>query len=239
MHHRRRAPHPFPSEKESGNPSMSESSSASQAPPPVPPTTPVSGGSAWERLRWHGHDVPAKAPAGTAPNAQAEYEKTLSRLDRFAVRITEKIGSFGFFLIILAWTVSWCGYNVLASEVKTLHWKPFDPFPAFVAYLLISNVIQILLMPLIMIGQNLQARFADTRAQLDFDVNRIAEKEASANLRHMEHQTNLLLLLLKHSHIEIPEEELRQLEETLRQGEELARTDPVADAAQVAQGATR
>jgi hypothetical protein len=34
----------------------------------------------------------------------------------------------------------------------------FDPFPAFVAYLLISNVIQIFLMPLIMVGQNLQGR---------------------------------------------------------------------------------
>ena len=207
-------------------------------PLPVPsPHTPISGAPpatgkpAWERLRWPGRKQRGPISNPSVPNAQAEFEKTLSHLDRFAVRITEKIGSFGFFLIILTWTVVWCGYNILASQVKGLHWKAFDPFPAFVAYLLMSNVIQILLMPLIMIGQNLQARFADTRAQLDFDVNRIAEKEATANLRHMEHQTNLLLLILKHSNIEVPEDELRELERTLREGEELARADPIAEAA--------
>ena len=43
----------------------------------------------------------------------------------------------------------------MASEVRVLLWPAFDPFPAFVASLHISNVIQILLMPLIMVGQNL------------------------------------------------------------------------------------
>jgi uncharacterized membrane protein len=204
-------------------------------PTPISAAPPAVGKPAWERLRWarrkHG------SGASAVPNAQEAYERTLSPLDRFAMRITEKIGSFGFFLIILVWTVLWCGYNILASEFKGLHWKAFDPFPAFVAYLLMSNVIQILLMPLIMIGQNLQGRFADTRAQLDFDVNRIAEKEATANLRHMEHQTNLLLLLLKHANVEIPEDELRALEETMRDEEELVRTDPVA-AAERAQAIT-
>jgi len=186
--------------------------------------------SIWERLRWTEHTD--KSDDFTLQNSQEAYEKTLSPLDRFAIRVTDKVGSFGFFLIILTWTMLWCGYNIAASEIKSLHWKAFDPFPAFVAYLLISNVIQILLMPLILIGQNLQSRFADTRAQLDFEVNRIAEKEATANLRHMEHQTNLLLLLLKHSNIPIPEEELLALETTMKRGEELVRIDPVAKASQ-------
>ena len=187
---------------------------------------------AWERLRWsalaanHAHK-----PRQHVQNAQEVYEAGLSPLDRFAVRVTEKVGTMGFFLLILVWTIVWTGYNILASEVPALHWKAFDPFPAFVAYLLISNVIQILLMPLILIGQNLQSRFADTRSQLDFNVNCIAEKEATATLRHLEHQTNLLLLLLKHSNVEIPEEEMRALEASLRLEDELARTDPTQDKA--------
>jgi len=80
--------------------------------------------------------------------------------------------------------VLWTGYNILASEVPALHWPAFDPFPAFVAYLLISNVIQILLMPLIMVGQNLQGRHSETRAELDFEVNQKAEKEVMATLLH-------------------------------------------------------
>lgn len=83
----------------------------------------------------------------------------------------------GFFLLIFTWTILWTGYNILASEVHALHWKLFDPFPAVVAYLLTSNIIQILLMPLIMVGQNVQRRHSKTRAELDFEFNQKAEKK--------------------------------------------------------------
>ena len=94
----------------------------------------------WQRLKLPGvvHDHPP------VKNANDLHDNTLSPLDRFAIKITDKVGSMGFFLTILTWTVLWCGYNILASDVPSLHWKSFDPFPAFVAYLLISNVIQIL-----------------------------------------------------------------------------------------------
>ena len=127
----------------------------------------------------------------------SEVQKTkLSKLDRLACFITDKVGSMGFFLIIFGWTVLWCGYNILASEVPALHWTSFDPFPAFVAYLLISNVIQILLMPLIMVGQNVQSQHSDLRAQSDLDVNVKAEEEIEAILKHLELQNAMLLALL-------------------------------------------
>jgi uncharacterized membrane protein len=88
---------------------------------------------------------------------------------------------------------------------------PFDPFPAFVAYLLISNVIQILLMPLIMVGQNLQGRHAETRAQLDFEINQKAEKEVVATLQHLERNTELLLQLMHHLDCRVSDEELRAI----------------------------
>src|SRR5258705_9021770 len=118
-------------------------------------------------------------------NANVVHEQSLSAVDRLAIAITDKVGSIGFFLIIAGWTIIWTGYNILASEVPALHLRAFDPFPAFVAYLLISNVIQILLMPLIMIGQNLQGRHAETRAELDFEINQKAEKEVGATLLHL------------------------------------------------------
>ncbi len=118
-----------------------------------------------------------------------------SPLDKFAVKITDKVGSMGFFLIILGWTILWCGYNILATEIPGLHLNAFDPFPAFVAYLLISNVIQILLMPLIMVGQNLQGRHSEIRAQLDFEINTKAEKEVMVILQGIEHNTDLVIQL--------------------------------------------
>jgi uncharacterized membrane protein len=144
-----------------------------------------------------------------AKNANVIHERSLSRLDRLAVAITDRIGSFGFFLIIAAWTITWTSYNILASMVPALHWVAFDPFPAFVAYLLISNVIQILLMPLIMVGQNLQSRHAETRAELDFEINQKAEKEVVATLRHLERNTELLLQLMHHLNCRVSDEDLR------------------------------
>jgi len=119
-------------------------------------------------------------------NVNVVYEKSLKTLDRLAIAITNRVGSFGFFLIILGWTVVWTGYNILASEVPSLRLRAFDPFPAFVAYLLISNVIQILLMPLIMVGQNLQGRHSETRAELDFQVNLKNEISLTEVLRRLD-----------------------------------------------------
>src|SRR5205823_5892651 len=94
-------------------------------------------------------------------NPNAEMAETMSGLYRLAAKVTDRIGTLGFLLVIFVWWILWTGYNILVSEVPALHWKAFDPFPAFVAYLLISNVIQILLMPLIMVGQNLQGRHSE------------------------------------------------------------------------------
>jgi uncharacterized membrane protein len=75
----------------------------------------------------------------------------LTPIDKLVLYITIHIGSIGFFLIILLWTMLWLGWNIFAP--RTLQ---FDPPMGFVFWLFISNLIQILLMPLIMVGQNLQ-----------------------------------------------------------------------------------
>ena len=93
-------------------------------------------------------------------------------LNRLALWITEHVGTMQFFLVIFAWTVIWLFWNMFAP--KPLR---FDPFPGFVLWLFISNMIQLFLMPLIMIGQNLQGRGAEERAKNDYKVNRKAEIE--------------------------------------------------------------
>ena len=124
-------------------------------------------------------------------NINIEQKEGLGRLNRLALWITNHVGSMGFFLIILSWTVLWLGWNILAS--KELR---FDPFPAFVLWLFISNMLQLLLLPLIMIGQNLQSRHSEARAEADFEVNTKAEREIETILMHLENQNELILKIL-------------------------------------------
>ena len=125
-------------------------------------------------------------------NINILHKESLSLLETFAVKLTDHVGSIGFFLIIFAWTILWLGWNTIAPK----EWR-FDPFPAFVLWLFVSNVIQIFLMPLIMIGQNLQGRHAENRAESDFEVNVRAEKEIEVILLHLEHQNELIMEILK------------------------------------------
>ena len=124
-------------------------------------------------------------------NVNIELKENLSSLEKFAVWITENVGTMGFFSVVFAWTVIWLIWNVLAPNSLR-----FDPFPAFVLWLFISNMIQLFLMPLIMIGQNLQGRHSEARAEADFEVNTHAELEIETILQHLENQSKLILEIL-------------------------------------------
>jgi uncharacterized membrane protein len=125
-------------------------------------------------------------------NVNEEHDNKLSALDRLAIWITDHVGSMGFFMIILVWTILWLGWNMFAPEASR-----FDPYPAFVLWLFMSNMIQIFLMPLIMIGQNLQNKHSEARAQADYEVNVKAELEIETILHHLENQNELIIKIVK------------------------------------------
>ena len=119
----------------------------------------------------------------TVRNINQEYRKNLNKVDQFALWVTEKVGTVGFFLGMFVWTVLWVGWNLIAPlELR------FDPYPAFVLWLIISNAIQIFLMPLIMVGQNLQGKYSGMRDEADFEINLKAEREIEAIIEYLEHQ---------------------------------------------------
>ena len=96
--------------------------------------------------------------------------KNVTKLDKLALWITNKVGSMGFFVLIFSWTVLW---------------------------LFISNMIQLFLLPLIMIGQNLQSQHAEVRADTDLKINELAEIENETILMHLENQNEMILEILK------------------------------------------
>ena len=125
-------------------------------------------------------------------NVNTQHKSSLSALDKLALWITDHVGSMNFFFLIFIWTITWLGWNTLAPTSLR-----FDPFPAFVLWLFISNMIQIFLMPLIMIGQNLQSKHSEMRAEEDFIVNKKAESEVETILKHLENQNDMILQILK------------------------------------------
>lgn len=119
-------------------------------------------------------------------------KSSFSMLERFALVVTRFVGSMGFFLILLVWTIGWLCWNLFAPlEMR------FDPAPAFVIWLFTSNIIQLVLLPLVMVGQNLEGKFAEHRAQADFEINKKAEREIEVIVSHLENQKEMLLELAR------------------------------------------
>ncbi|OHA88577.1 MAG: hypothetical protein A3C70_01190 [Candidatus Zambryskibacteria bacterium RIFCSPHIGHO2_02_FULL_43_14] len=121
-----------------------------------------------------------------------EARLAFSTLERLAIKITNGVGTIGFFFVLTIWTLVWLLWNLYGPlELR------FDPAPAFVIWLFASNIIQLILLPLIMVGQNLEGKFAEQRAQADFEINQKAEHEIEVIIAHLENQNELLLELIR------------------------------------------
>jgi len=125
-------------------------------------------------------------------NINLKHKQSFTRLEKFAVWITSHIGTMGFFIIVLMWTLLWMGWNVLAPQELR-----FDPLPAFALWLFISNAIQLFFLPLIMIGQNLQGRHAELRAESEYEINIKAEREIEKILSELGKQSEQIAKILE------------------------------------------
>jgi len=144
----------------------------------------------------HSPPTLAELRSGRSPikHAHDEVKVSFSVLDRFAVKVTHGVGTIGFFIILAGWTIGWLLWNLLGP----LNLR-FDPAPAFVVWLFASNIIQLVLLPLIMVGQNIEGKFAEQRAQADYDINKKSEYEIEVVIAHLENQNELMLELLRNS----------------------------------------
>lgn len=114
-------------------------------------------------------------------NTNEIHRSRLSKLDKLALFITEKVGSMGFFFAC-----------VVLVTIPLL----FTSTMSFVQYLS-SGILQLILLPLIIVGQNLQGRHAELRAEHDYETNVKAEKEIETILLHLEKQDEMMLDILK------------------------------------------
>lgn len=125
----------------------------------------------------------AAAPSPTSKTAWYEPLERRARLirrkdvvnrqgvnQRIAVGVTGAVGTMWAFYVFALVEFGWMA---LATWGFLRH---VDPYP-FAFLLFLGNIVQLLLMPLIMVGQNVQSAHADARAEADFEVNRKAEAE--------------------------------------------------------------
>ncbi len=130
----------------------------------------------------------------------AGIKAQMGQMEKLALWITDHVGTMTFFILIVVWTVLWLGWNFLAPADLQ-----FDPPMGFVFWLFISNLVQIMLMPLLMIGQNIQGRASEARAEHDLEVNIKAEAEVEVILQHLERQNEMLLAMLQKLGVKLDE----------------------------------
>lgn len=114
------------------------------------------------------------------PNTNEVHAGRLSKTDKVALFITRRVGTMTFF------------YACLVLVTIPLIYVPALPLVQYIS----SGYLQLILLPLILIGQNLQGRHAELRAQHDFETNVKAEKEVEAILLHLEKQDEMMLDIL-------------------------------------------
>ena len=102
-------------------------------------------------------------------DVNAKHKDRLKFQDRVAVIITTAVGSMYALYFFIIFVFGWMLWQALAE-------KPFDPFP-FVFMIFISNIIQLLLLPLIMVGQNTQNRHAQLRAEEDYHTTKTIHQD--------------------------------------------------------------
>ena len=114
-------------------------------------------------------------------NTNEIHKSRLSKTDKIALFITSKIGTMSFF------------YLCLVLVTLPLFFRPTMPVIQYIS----SGYLQLILLPLILVGQNLQSRHSELRAQHDYETNLKAEKEIEAILLHLEKQDETMLEILR------------------------------------------
>ena len=129
------------------------------------------------------HAVRNEVPADRGIRDVAHLERLAmharSPVDRAAAAITRWAGSAWSLIVHAVWFCAWILVNVGVFRPVI---APFDPFP-FGLLTTIVSLEAIFLTLFVLISQNRMSHEADKRAELDLQVNLLAEKETTMVLR--------------------------------------------------------
>jgi uncharacterized membrane protein len=106
---------------------------------------------------------------------RARAELGVSRQQRLIERVTAQLGRPRSLYVILVLAAAWVGFNLLASSLGA---RPFDP-PPFSCLQGLVGLAALLMTTTVLTTQNRQTRHAEQRAQLELQVNLLAEQKVA------------------------------------------------------------
>ena len=134
-----------------------------------------------------------------AENPNDIHEQSLTRNERLALAITGLVGTMpAFYLFTL---LAFCSLPATLNLVGVLprgvlpHWLLSASLITLIAWLS-SNFIQLVLLPLLMVGQNLQGRHSELRAEHAYQTTVKAEQEVAT----MQAKLDTLMVRLEDAH---------------------------------------
>lgn len=109
-------------------------------------------------------------------NVNEVHKKQLSLSQRIALWGIKHVGTMEFF------------YLCIVLVTLPLIFPKIMPVVQYVS----SGYLQLILLPLIMVGQNIQGAHSELRAEQDYETNKKAEKEIETILLHLENQEKMI-----------------------------------------------
>jgi len=129
---------------------------------------------------------PPKHERHKPENANEKHKSRLGMQDRIALLVTTAIGTMYALYLFAIFMAGWMLWQTYFNG------KPFDAYP-FAFLLFLGNIVQLLLMPLIMVGQNLQARHSEVRAEEEYKTTITSYHDIEHILKHLDAQDEELL----------------------------------------------
>lgn len=119
-------------------------------------------------------------------NINQLHQKKLGAQDKIALFITTAVGTMYAVYLFAFFMISWMFWQSYLTH------RPFDPYP-FAFLLFLGNIVQLLLMPLIMVGQNIQGKHLEIRAEEEYKTTKSSYRDIEHILAHLDAQDKELL----------------------------------------------
>ena len=113
-------------------------------------------------------------------NANIRHKESLNTLDKVAVYITSLVGTMWCAIAFTALALVSLPDAIKGGKATTISW-------------IAQTFLQLVLLSVIMVGQNLQNKHSEARAESDYDVDVKAELEVETILQHLENQNEVLI----------------------------------------------
>ena len=112
--------------------------------------------------------------------AHEHHDRKLNARDKIALFINEKIGSFWFFVFCVLLVVVWTVWNVMSPPSFRFDDAQFN------IWQYVSSAFQIIMMPLIMVVQQIQLQHAEARSEFSYLASKRSMGENALMISYLE-----------------------------------------------------